>query len=157
MAEGVGNAAEGRGNGGDQRVGTHGEASARPILTLFVNLNRFLRSARIDLFAGGGARCRALCPNSNSPAIGLPSIEFQKLVVSGTFHLRNVFSDIIRCQVDIAAWFAADWRARFLLESTSSGKGGIAWPIMERSSSPGQPVNSGRLGEVCPACSSIAG
>jgi hypothetical protein len=34
MAEGVGNAAEGRGNGGDQRVGTHGEASARPILTL---------------------------------------------------------------------------------------------------------------------------
>jgi hypothetical protein len=33
-------------------------------------------------------------PNSNSPAIGLPSIEFQKLVVSGTFHLRNRFPAI---------------------------------------------------------------
>src|SRR5207249_59523 len=38
-----------------------------------------------------------------------------------------------------------------------SAKGIVIWPITDRSSSPGQPVNSGRLGERCAACSSIAG
>src|SRR5262245_27003151 len=38
-----------------------------------------------------------------------------------------------------------------------SAKGIVIWPIRDRSSSPGQPGNSGRWGERCAACSSIAG
>jgi hypothetical protein len=46
------------------------------------NSNLFADTPQNDLIAEGGARRRVLYLNSNSPAIGLPSIEFQKLVVS---------------------------------------------------------------------------